>query len=66
MLPFTQQPSAKVLGMALTQLANRVLPQLELTTITLCLDGREAIRDIRQLDWKYIVEDDVNAPLMQK
>ena len=57
-LPFTQAPSAKVLGLALTALAKRVLPQLELQAISLCLDGREAIRDIRLLDWRYIMEDE--------
>ena len=58
MLPFTQAPSAKVLGLALTRLAKRVLPQLDLEGISLCLDGREVIRDIRLLDWRYIMEDE--------
>lgn len=47
--------------MALTRLAKRVLPQLELKAISLCLDGREVIRDIRLLDWKYILEDEMAA-----
>lgn len=58
-LPFTEAPSAKVLGIALTRLAKRVLPQLELEAIALCLDGNEVIRDIRLLDWKYIMEDEI-------
>ena len=47
-----------MLGIALTRLAKRVLPQLELEAIALCLDGGEVIKDIRLLDWKYIMEDE--------
>jgi len=45
-----------VLGVALTGLAKKVLPQLELHAITLLMDGQEAIQDIRLLDWRYIMD----------
>ena len=52
--------------MALTSLAKRVLPQLELQAIALCLDGREVIRDIRLLDWRYIMEDETAGAVFDK
>ena len=52
-LPFTRAPSAKLLGVALTQLASKVLPQLNLDAISLVLDGQSVIHDIRMLDWKF-------------
>ena len=60
-LPFTQGPSAKVLGLSLTRLAQRILPQLDLQAVALCLDGREVIPDIRLLDWRYLVEESPSA-----
>ena len=65
-MPFTHAPSAKCLGIALTSFAKRVLPQLELTTVSLWMDGREAIHDIRLLDWRYIAEDVNNQRMTEK
>ena len=65
-IPFTQAPSAKCLGISLTSFAKRVLPQLELAAISLWMDGREAINDIRLLDWRYILDESKIRPHMEK
>ena len=55
-LPFTQSPSAKLLGIALTQLAHKVLPTLRMEAVSLLVDEKVVIEDIRKLDWRYSEE----------
>ena len=42
-LPFTQAPSAKLLGRALTTLSNKVLPQMNVDAISLLINNQTII-----------------------
>jgi hypothetical protein len=51
-LPFTANPSTKLLGRALTLLATKLLPQLKVEAISLLIDRQIAIEDIRSFNWR--------------
>ena len=62
MLPFTHAPSAKNLGLAVFNLSLKILPQLSMQAVALCLDGQEVIRDIRLLDYRYVSDNEEQQP----
>lgn len=53
-IPFTESPSAKLLGNALTQLAAKILPTLETEAVSLVVDGKIVVDDLRSLEWTNI------------